>query len=577
MRSDDGLKRNFDLLIGLILASLAVAWRLYAGLGKGPPTGDELIAAVTTFEILQTNGFVPFLVGQDYMGTVQEYMMAAFMMVLGVNELSLRLPPVVFSGAAVFLAYHTISKEISRIVALASSVLLVAGNSAIVSTQALPDNSATIFACVAIAWQTFRVDRSRTLVQWVMLGVLAGVGAYLHQISVLQTIGSLVFLTSRSVIWARLRSTVSAQTVFLLMSFALIAGILLSAVGYHFLTRRSSFVASPANSAALIGGLFFAGVFLIVLIRALKPSRYELASIASFVVPFVGFWGLPHLWFRYHQLPALMSDHVPLWSAGTYSLKHAHQWFTEQPGLFFNYVLPRILIGKSELFSGPGMLSGPVPIETLGWFSVVGASLLLAGLFLHFRTRNACFSLPECVFLLPLLLLILAFFPSWRLVGPGSYRYVVLFAPALYLAIVLAIRAIFASRAVLFSLVGAYVLYAAYDVFAQRQFVSPDKDCNSIAARLTELKADGVVVSGRCAQQLAWRAAGRYWVADADYRPGDHPTLYLRPSRVAAANSIAAVNLDEAALSRLLGVNPKTFSSVEVSPGLVIYRRRPSS
>lgn len=55
------------------------------------------------------------------------------MIVMGLSELAVRLPAAIFFSAAVFVTYNTISKEMSREIALGSSILLVVGNSAIAS------------------------------------------------------------------------------------------------------------------------------------------------------------------------------------------------------------------------------------------------------------------------------------------------------------------------------------------------------------------------------------------------------------------------------------------------------------
>src|SRR5262249_13564323 len=153
--------------------------------------------------------------------------------------------------------------------------------------------------------------------------------------------------------------------------------------------------------------------------------------------------------------------------AGTYSLKHAHEWLTVQPGLFFNYALPHLAIG--------GPVSGPVnpeslPIDSAGLFSAVGLLVFIALLVRHVRLQKrfilAC---PESVFVLPLLLLVLALFPSWRLNSAWSYRYAVPFLPGLYLGAVLAIEAIVVKRAMLFGLVGAYAICSGFNCFSNRQ------------------------------------------------------------------------------------------------------------
>jgi hypothetical protein len=513
------------------------------------------------------------------MGTLQEYVMAGFMTLMGANETTLRLPAAIFFAAAVFVIHNTISREISREVALASGILMVVGNSALVTYSAfnIPDYAATTFLAAGIAWQTFRVDRSRTLAQWILLGALAGFGAYLHQILVLQTMASLAFLATRSILSSRLSPMGRDRAFWTLVACGLAAVILLLPVAYYYLTRRATYAASPLDLVLLSGGLVFAGVFVVQLMRVLRPSQADLLAIGSFAIAFAAFQAPPNLWFKYQELPSLLTDHVPLWQAGSYSLKHAHEWVTVQPGLLFNYVLPQIAIGRMESISGTGSISGPFPIDAVGMFSAAGLLVFVALLVRHFQLgKRPMLASPETVFILPLLLLVLALFPSWRLFGPSSYRYLLPFLPGLYLGAVLAIQSITTSRRILFGLVGAYALYGAYDCLATRpQFIPPDQGCVAIAARLLEREIDGALVSGKCTEELAWRAAGRFWVADVNYRENVR-FLYPRPSRIATAESIAAVNVDDATRERLFGSSAGEFASAEtLSPGVVIYRRKP--
>jgi hypothetical protein len=571
-------QEHSDFIIGFVLALLALVWRLYYGINRGLPSQDEVWSAVTAFHILQHPGFVPFQVGTDYMGTVQEYAMAGLMMLMGVNEMSLRLPAALFFAAAVFITHNTISREISREYALASGILMAASNSAVVFytggvATAYP---AIIFLAAAIAWHTFQVDRSRTLVQWMLLGALAGFGASLFQNLILQIMASLAFLATRSTLFDRLRSVARNWAFWTMVVSGIVACVLLLAVVYHFLTRRATYVAGPLDLALLYGGLLLAGVFTILLVRILKPCRADLVAIGSFSIVFVIFQAIPNLWFKYHELPSLVADHAPLWQAGTYSLKHMHEWL-DNACLLFNYVLPPLAVGRMGSLSD--WVSEPCPIDAVGFVSAAGILLIVVLLVRHFQFRKrlmlAC---PESVFILPLLIFALALFPSWRLVTPFSYRYMVVFVPGLCLGSVIAVRAI-ANRAILFGLVGVYALYSGYDCLANLQFAPPDKDCVDIAAQLLERHIDGALVNGKCRVELAWLTAGRVAVADGDADANDTARyfLYPRPSSIAAVASIAAVNLDEARLSRILGRSAAEFRPAErLSPGVVVYRRKPS-
>jgi hypothetical protein len=214
----------------------------------------------------------------------------------------------------------------------------------------------------------------------------------------------------------------------------------------------------------------------------------------------------------------------------------------------------------------------------VGFVSLAGVLVFVLFLVRHFRVqKRLMLACPESVFILPLLILALALFPSWRLFGPWSYRYIVIFMLGLYLGLVIGIRAI-AGRTVLFGLIGAYALYSAYDCLANRQFVPQDADCASISTQLLQQKIDGALVSGKCRVELAWLTAGRVWVADADADVNDtaHYFLFPRPSGIADIESIAAVNLDGARLARILGGDASKFAFAEsLSPGVVVYSRKP--
>jgi hypothetical protein len=569
--------QHLDYLIGLILASLALLWCLYYGLHKGSPVGDEVQAAVTAFHILHDQGFMPFLVGQDYMGTIQEYVMAGMMMLSGVNELVLRLPSMMFFAAAVFITYVTISREVSGEIALASGILMVATNSAVTYYTALgvPDYGAATFLGGAIAWQTFRVDRLRSWGQWALLGALGGLGAYLFQILILQTMASMAFLAARSTLSGRFRPVARNRSFGAIVACGVVGGILLLAVAYHFLTRRATYVAGLLDLALLCGGLLFGGVFVILLARVLKPSHAEWVSSASFAIVFAAFLIFPNLWFRYHELPSLVADHVPLWQAGTYSLKQAREWVTDQPGLLFNYVLPRLAVGRIGSIPELGTVSGPFPIDAVGWISALVALVFVVLLVRHFQLqKRPMLACPESVFILPFFLLVLVLFPSWNLFGPWSYRYPLPFLPGLCLGLVIALNTIVKGRLALFSVVGAYALYSGYDCLANSRYVAPNQDCVVLAARLLEEQIDGALVGGPCSLDLAWRTAGRVWVADTG-EISQPQYLYPRPSRIATLTSIAVVDLDPAKLARILGGSAGDFTVAEtLSPGVLIYRRK---
>jgi hypothetical protein len=243
----------------------------------------------------------------------------------------------------------------------------------------------------------------------------------------------------------------------------------------------------------------------------------------------------------------------------------------------FNYVLPLLAIGRFG--SIPEFdVAIPSAIDAVGVVSVVVALLVGALLIRHYQVqKRPVLACAESVFILPLLMLVMVLFPSWRLVGAYGYRYIVVFVPGFCLGVAIAARVIVDfNRAIFFGLIGLFALYNGYDCFKDHQFVPPDKECVSIAARLLEQKVDGALVRGKCVGELVWRTVGRIWVAT-DEGPSSAAFLHPRPSSIAAAKSIAAVNLDETGLERILGGSAGEFTSAErLAPGVVIYRRRPS-
>ncbi|MEV1286450.1 hypothetical protein [Micromonospora sp. NPDC049679] len=92
---------------GLLLGLAGLGFRLWLILTGTPPTNsDEATIGLAALHIAGGHDFPVFFYGQHYMGTVEAYLAAPFVAVVGPSPLALRIPTLLLYAAFLIAAYH---------------------------------------------------------------------------------------------------------------------------------------------------------------------------------------------------------------------------------------------------------------------------------------------------------------------------------------------------------------------------------------------------------------------------------------------------------------------------------------
>ena len=193
-------------LLALLFAALTVAARLpFLISGKIPFDSDEAVEGLMARHVL--NGELPaFFWGQAFKGVPEVYVSAGAFALLGSSVAILKAVTLVLFAAYVGLNFVLLERIASRWVAAAASLLLIAAPPALVfwSLDASAEyvlimllGTALLLCLPESNWQG--VESSRLF----MIGLIVGVGLWVHQLFIVYLIPLTVLLAVRTERWRR--------------------------------------------------------------------------------------------------------------------------------------------------------------------------------------------------------------------------------------------------------------------------------------------------------------------------------------------------------------------------------------
>ncbi len=418
-----------------VLFIFAIVWRLPWAVARALTEEDEIWYSLPTAERMVRGDWLFYISGTNYGAPVQEFFSSVLMRLFGTSEITLRLPVVVISAAAVVLAYLSLRTVVRERAAFALGLLLAGVGSAVASytTFAHPCYATVFLLAGVIQLLTFRLARERTAAGWLALAAAMGAAFYVFKLSLLQSAVSLAWLWWRSGNAAHLRAraaTADGARRLRRAGGVLAAGAaLLAPVAYHWLTRRQTFVIAPWEKVLLLAAAAVLLVGAVLALRALaRPAWREIwpglaCALALVLAP------LPAaVWYARTEAPRVAAREGKVYAEASYELKHVQAW-PQQARLVIQWIIPALVIGRFD--ETPGH---PADAEPLDWRA--GGSVALLGVLAWFggkRLRAGGWRVPlsagDAVLIAPFLLTAAVMFPSWALHSGRCYRYLVPFLP----------------------------------------------------------------------------------------------------------------------------------------------------
>ena len=455
----------------LILVLLAFAWRMPYAASKPIGHVDEVSYSLPTAQRLLAGEKVLYISGTNYGAPVQEALAAVVFKAFGESTAGLRLPTVVIGSLAVGLAFLALRRATGPGVALGIGLFLALANStnARYTTFAHPCYATALAMVGCIQLATLWCDTKRTFLRWLVLGTIMGAAFYVLTLTLFQSFVSLAWLAVRSEYFQRLRERITQGNRLPRLRagiFTAALGLLvLSPVGYHYLTRRATYVISPLETAiAIVATVLIAAGAIIGGSTLCAPRRGEIVSVTCCLAMFTLLPMPAAVWFRTVEQPRLVAQHIEPYSEATYNFKHRHEW-PNSARLLMQGVFPALLIGRFNEVR-------PVEeSEHLGWKAAVAAAILLAlaaAAICRGRTRTPMPRSREAdaVFIGPLLLLLIVLCPSWLLHSELSVRYLEPFLAGFFLLCFRCLeRWIATYPRTTAALGGSYIAYCAVDCF----------------------------------------------------------------------------------------------------------------
>ena len=193
--------------------------------------------------------------------------------------------------------------------------------------------------------------------------------------------------------------------------------------------------------------------------------------------------------------------HANIWSGGTYSLKHRHEW-AGNGRRFIERCIPLDLFGRSwEIQEG----IEPPPFPPRHWWLYAFALLIVLGFIRIWWISGSRIAARgfggEWVFLLPPILLIILLLPSWRLADDESYRYLTPFVVGWSMLMIAWLRWLISSRWAVAAIVVAYCGYCWADLHTALRYaplnppIPPDARVERLADQIQQMHISTVVVT----------------------------------------------------------------------------------
>ena len=297
--------KGADLYIALCLALACFVLRLGAAYGLSL-SADEGVVGIMALDILSGKAPTVYWYGQQYMGTIENILAAPFILLLGTQAISIRLPSVLGTALAVFLVYLYFVRRGARGAGFVSGMLLIVSPPFFHDITSRARGGYGVTLPLAAGMLLCCAGRGRLpFVRGLLLGLLAGVAFWTNP----QTVEISLPLVIWVVLVRRSKAGMAGVAVGALVGLApslthwaatgvfmnLPAGAAVSAGGLAVLLRRTAAFLGAGGGApfavavvtAGLNGLFLgAGVLIYIVSRAREGGARALDALVA--TPFMG-------------------------------------------------------------------------------------------------------------------------------------------------------------------------------------------------------------------------------------------------------------------------------------------------
>ena len=191
--------RDWALASGLFF--LACLWRVPWLLAGFAPGTDEIRSIQTALAMGSTPDWVPYLLGRDYMGTVQELALAATYACFGYNGFLSRLCMLILFGCSTVLFYfgfRTFMSLTSSFVGVAL-IALAASSQLYFTVPSTPDYNFSYLLTAALPLAAYCVaERPNDFFRQMLFACLGGLAIYTYALLAVNLLVCVVWIWSRT-------------------------------------------------------------------------------------------------------------------------------------------------------------------------------------------------------------------------------------------------------------------------------------------------------------------------------------------------------------------------------------------
>ena len=532
----------------------------------------------TALAMLREKTWMPYLIGQDYMGTLQELVLAGAYACFGYSGFLTRLSMVILFAFATALYFFGFRNFLSRRAAAVGTLLIALSTSSQLNftVPSTPDYNLSYLLGAALPLVAFAYAESRgSLKLQILFAGLAGLAVYTYSLLTLNLavcVGWLWFHSPgfRPLEMSLKHSFQASPRRWILgagtIGASFIAGLSLS---FLFLARGGLLIRPNHQKLDLSLAVFsfctlLIGIFLLFplcrLLGIFLFQRLNLLLVASLAV----FVFVPKFWYRAYWAAWAHDYNLDFWTVA-YSLVNPSQ-IRSQLRLLTSSVVPTLLEGRMRrvitVTVAAGQGSFPMSTDALVVTAVFSAVLALGLYFLYRSLKGASGDGKLALYYLPVVATLLILVPSWRLNGVYSYRYLLLSLPGIFAVVALAYQ--YAERntmglRIFSGLLLIYLLYSGGDVLGN---VPVCLVSQSVAYASREIDQHGIqVVAGVREDLIAlqYLRGNRSLYYDLSDRP--MPGLFTRPDVVRCVSRIGFLDVTDERREQFLttvGIAPKT-------------------